>query len=233
LLYYSTFSQRAFDEILNDIARQNLPVIIGIDRAGIVGEDGVTHQGIYDIAMFGLMPNVKIAMPKDAAELIGIFNYAFTDSNPFVIRYPRGKHICDLTTLDYKNVIAPSWQVLKKGHKICVISYGPDVLRIQKLIERDGLDCALVNARYIRPLDTKVLDEALSLYERIVVIEQVTIKGSLYQDIVLYAYQNEYQTKIETISFEENISIPHGKIEDVLNHYGLSEEDILNKIRVD
>ncbi|MDE7384949.1 MAG: 1-deoxy-D-xylulose-5-phosphate synthase, partial [Anaeroplasmataceae bacterium] len=125
LLYYSTFSQRAFDEILNDIARQNLPVIIGIDRAGVVGEDGATHQGIYDIAMFGLMPNVKIAMPKDAEELVGIFNYAFKETCPFVIRYPRGNVITNLDFLNNKTILSPSWEYMKKGHKKCVISYGP------------------------------------------------------------------------------------------------------------
>lgn len=233
LLYYSTFSQRAFDEILNDIARQNLPVIIGIDRAGVVGEDGATHQGIYDVAMFGLMPNVKIAMPKDAEELVGIFNYAFTESNPFVIRYPRGKVITNLDFSNNKKIISPSWEYLKKGHKKCVISYGPDILRIQSLIDEEGLECSIVNARYIRPLDTKLLEDILSNHKKVVVIEQVTIKGSLYQDIIEYAYQNRFKTKIESISFEENVSIPHGKIEEVLNHYGMSNEDILNKIRVD
>lgn len=95
LLYYSTFMQRAYDEILNDIARQNLSVIIGIDRAGVVGEDGATHQGIYDIAMLSSMPNMLIAMPKDLEETIGIFNYAFymKDRSPFAIREKSSIHL--------------------------------------------------------------------------------------------------------------------------------------------
>lgn len=233
LLYYSTFSQRAFDEILNDIARQNLPVIIGIDRAGVVGEDGATHQGVYDVAMFGLMPNVKIAMPKDAQELVGIFNYAFTESCPFVIRYPRGNVVTNLDFLDIKETIAPSWQYIERGHKKCVICYGPELFRIQKIIQQSHLDCSLVNARYIRPLDQKLLDDVLTHHKKVIVIEQLTIKGSLYQDIIVYAYQNQYKTKIESISFSENLILPHGKIEEVLNHYGMSDEEIANKIRVD
>ncbi|MDE7213683.1 MAG: hypothetical protein K2N42_03785, partial [Anaeroplasmataceae bacterium] len=211
----------------------NLPVIIGIDRAGVVGEDGPTHQGIYDVGMFGLMPNVKIAMPKDAEELVGIFNYAFKESTPFVIRYPRGKVKTDLECLKNTECISPSWEYLRKGHRKCIISYGPDLLRIKNLVEREGLDCSIVNARYIRPIDKALLEDVLSSHKKIVVMEQVTIRGSLYQDIIEFAYQNRYKTKIESLSFGENLSIPHGKIEEVLNHHGMSDEDILNKIRVD
>jgi 1-deoxy-D-xylulose-5-phosphate synthase len=102
LLMYSTFAQRAFDELLNDIARQDLPVIIGIDRAGIVGEDGVTHQGIYDVAMFSLMPNVIVTMPRNEQELVGLFNYAFESKHPIVIRYPRISEC--IKDIDYKYV---------------------------------------------------------------------------------------------------------------------------------
>lgn len=233
LLYYSTFSQRAFDEILNDIARQNLPVIIGIDRAGVVGEDGATHQGIYDVGMFKLMPNVKIAMPKDAQELIGIFNYAFKETSPFVIRYPRGCSIVDLDFLDIKEVISPSWEYAIKGQNTCVISYGPDLFRIQKIIQEAQLNCSLVNARFIRPFDQNLLHDILIHHKKVIIIEQLTIKGSLYQDIVVYAFQNQLNVKIESISFDENQILPHGKIEEVLNHSGMSDEEIANKIRVD
>lgn len=233
LLYYSTFSQRAFDQILNDIARQNLPVIIGIDRAGVVGEDGATHQGIYDVAMFGMMPNVMVAMPKDPEELVGIFNYAFTHNGPIVIRYPRGSALTDLKILESKKIILPSWEFMKKGQKKCVISYGPDLLRIQRIIIQEQINCSLVNARYIRPLDEAVLDEILKQHENVVVIEQTTVQGSLYQAIVVFAHQKKYSTVIETISFKENTILPHGKIDEVLNHYGMSDEDIIKKMRVD
>ncbi|MDE7161159.1 MAG: 1-deoxy-D-xylulose-5-phosphate synthase [Anaeroplasmataceae bacterium] len=233
LLYYSTFSQRAFDQVLNDIARQNLPVIIGIDRAGVVGEDGATHQGIYDIAMFKLMPNMTIAMPRNPEELVGIFNYAFTHQGPIVIRYPRGCVIQNLYTLDYKNMILPSWEFLKRGHQKCVISYGPDVERFVKLAEENEIDCSILDARYIRPMDLIALEKALKTHDQILVIEQTTIRGSLYEDIVVYAHEHQFTNKIESISFAENLTLPHGKIQDVLDHYGMSNEDIIKKMRVD
>ncbi len=233
LLYYSTFSQRAYDEILNDIARQNLPVIIGIDRAGVVGEDGATHQGIYDVAMFGSMPNVMITMPKNAEELVGIFNYAFLHQGPIVIRYPRDNVYVEFDKLNYNHVISPGWEYVLKGKKACVISYGPEINRIQKLIEDHQLNLTLVNARFIRPIDEGILEELLNTYKKIVVIEQVIQRGSLYQDIVTFANQREYNSKIESISFANNVILPHGKISEVLNHYGFSDEDVLKKIRVD
>lgn len=184
LLYYSTFSQRAYDEILNDIARQNLPVIIGIDRAGVVGEDGATHQGIYDVAMFGSMPNVMITMPKNAEELVGIFNYAFLHQGPIVIRYPRDNVYVEFDKLNYNHVISPGWEYVLKGKKVCVISYGPEINRIQKLIEDHQLNLTLVNARFIRPIDEEILEELLNTYKKIVVIEQV-IQREAYIKILL------------------------------------------------
>ena len=120
-----------------------------------------------------------------------------------------------------------------KGKKVCVISYGPEINRIQKLIEDHQLNLTLVNARFIRPIDEEILEELLNTYKKIVVIEQVIQRGSLYQDIATFANQREYNSKIESISFANNVILTHGKISDVLNHYGFSDEDILKKIRVD
>ena len=231
LLYYSTFAQRAYDEILNDIARQKLPVIIGIDRAGVVGEDGVTHQGIYDVAMFNSMPNILITMPKDAQDLIGIFNYAFTINSPIVVRYPRKSVIVDLNSLDFKYILKPNWQEIKPGRIKCVISYGPDVIRLMELIEKNNLDVGLVDACFIKPLDYPFLDNIVKKYREIIVVEQVTINGGLYTSIINYLNQKDINIKVKSIAFEENVAITHGKIEEVLKHYGFADEDLINKIK--
>ncbi len=230
LLYYSTFSQRAYDEILNDIARQNLSVIIGIDRAGVVGEDGPTHQGIYDIAMFSAMPHMCITMPKDAEELIGIFNYAFTHQGPIVIRYPRKNVIVDLKHFNLSYQVDCTWEAIRHGQKKCVISYGPDVLRLQKLIDDNNLNVGLVNARFIKPMDEKMLVEVFDNYDEIVVIEQVVTPGSLYDAILKFMNDIHVQRVIQSLSFNPDIPIKHGQIDEVLNHYGFSDEDILRLI---
>ncbi len=231
LLYYSTFAQRAYDEILNDIARQNLPVIIGIDRAGVVGEDGSTHQGIYDVAMFGSMPNVMVAMPKDPEELVGIFNYAFTHKGPIVIRYPRENVLIHLDRLNYDLKIEPSWSYLIQGKKTCVISYGPDINRIKHLIEEEHLSCSLVNARYIKPLDKEMLYDILKQHKTIIVMEQVIQKGGLYEDILSFVQQNGLKNSVKSLAFDKDILLPHGKIKEVLDHYGFSDENIVRLIR--
>lgn len=231
LFYYSTFSQRAYDQILNDIARQNLSVIIAVDRAGVVGEDGVTHQGIYDIAMFSSMPNMTIAMPKDAAELMQIFNYAFEHVGPIAIRYPRKKIMVDLEQIDATSKIECSWEILRTGHHKCVLSYGPDVLRICQLAEQHSCDVGIVNARFIKPLDEQCLNYIVEHYEEIIVVEQVVTPGSLYYSILNDMQQKHRNVKVRYLSFDPDLPIKHGKIQDVLDHYGFSDEDILNLIQ--
>ena len=231
LLYYSTFSQRAYDQILNDVARQNLPVIIGIDRAGVVGEDGATHQGIYDIAMFSSMPNMSILMPKDAQELCGAFNYAFQHQGPIVIRYPRKNVLVDMQDISYSYTLTPSWEYLLKGKNVCVITYGPDVLWLEGLVEKYKLEVSIVNARFIRPLDEKILKEILTNHKKILVLEQAIDTGGLYSAILKFSNENRITTELHFLGFERNTILPHGKIQEVLDHFGLSEESVVNKIK--
>ena len=231
LLYYSTFAQRAYDQILNDIARQDLGVIIGIDRAGVVGEDGVTHQGIYDISMFTGMPNVIVTMPKDSKELVGMFNYAFTLNKPFVIRYPKNNEIVNLKELDYDYIIDNSWTELIKGSNTCIVSYGPDLSRYEKLIKDNNLGVGLVNARFIKPIDEALLKDLSTRYNKIIVIEQVVNNGSLYSLILDYCSKNDINVNIKSMNFNVDTLLPHGKVEEVLNHYGLSDDEILNMIK--
>ena len=228
LLYYSTFSQRAYDEISNDIARQNLGVIIGLDRAGVVGEDGVTHQGIYDIAMLSSMPNMTICMPKDAQELVGLFNYAFKLNRPIAIRYPRKSEIIDFEKLDYDYLIDISWEYLYKGINTCVISYGPDINRIKDIIIEENLNVSLVNARFILPMDEEFLKNIFKEYEKIVVIEEVIKSGSLYSK---FKNENKFTNVVNSINFNKDVPINHGSISVILNNYGMSKEDIIECIK--
>ncbi len=229
LLMYSTFSQRAYDEILNDIARQNLKVIIGIDRAGIVGEDGETHQGLYDISMFMAMPNVIVTMPKSIQEAIGLFNYAFTVNKPIVIRYPKSNeeridfdndYICDL-----------SWDILNEGKKGIIVGYGDDILRIENIVKDNNLDIMVVNAKSIKPYDENMLNKIFNYNKPIMVFEQIISSGGLYDKILEFKENNNYKSKVYKHSFDSDTIIPHGKKEDVYEAYGLSNDEILNWIK--
>lgn len=227
LLMYSTFAQRAYDQFLNDIARQNLKVIIGIDRAGIVGEDGSTHQGIYDLSMFMEMPNVIVTMPKDANEVVGLFNYAFNNATAsMVIRYPRGNvDISNLQSYDY--VCDLSWTQLTYGNKINVVSFGPDVERISKIVDEN---VNVFNAKSIKPIDYEMLDKIFTNNLPILVIEQAVSSGTLFHKILEYKEEKGYTSKVYNHSFSCDTIITHGSIDDVYEAYDLSDSKILSKI---
>lgn len=229
LMMYSTFAQRAYDEFLNDIARNDLKVIIGIDRAGIVGEDGVTHQGIYDVAMFSAMPNFVISMPKDMQEAIGLFNLAFSQKHPFVIRYPR--IFVKEENYDYNYTASLEWDILAEGNNKVVIGYGDDLLRVLKLREEHNLDIMVINAKIIKPLDYKMLEIAFKKNCDIIVIEQVVAVGTLYHKILEFKEENNYTSKVIKKSFDSEVKITHGKINVIKDHYGFSDNDFLELIK--
>ena len=229
LLMYSTFAQRAYDEILNDIVRQNLKVIIGIDRAGIVGEDGVTHQGIYDVSMFMGMPNIVVTMPKDEQEAIGLFNYAFSQNSPIVIRYPRASEI-KREDLDYDYIASLDWTTLNHGNKAIVISYGMDIERISKLAIENNLDIEVVNARSIKPLDKILLAKLFERKLPILVIEQVVASGTLYHQILAFKEENGYSSKVISHNFSSEDLIPHGSMNDIFELVGFSNSKLIEKI---
>lgn len=198
LAYYSTFSQRAFDQILNDIARPNIKVIIGIDRAGFVGEDGSTHQGIYDVSMFLNMPNVIITMPRNIKEAAGLLKYAYEQTNPFVIRYPRGNTL--LAEFNEVEAIKPAWEILNKGNQGTIITYGPVLDEIKEMLKEHNLSYSICNARYIRPIDENILTEILKSNNKIVIYEEIHASGSLSQLILDYMAKFNFKNEVISIN---------------------------------
>lgn len=228
LSLYSTFSQRAYDQILNDIARSNLKVVIGIDRAGFVGEDGSTHQGLYDVSMFLSMPNVTVTMPKDLKEAEGLLAYAYLQDGPFVIRYPRAK----VKNTTYNNVepIKPSWEQLTNKENGYVISYGPVLNYLKEIIDEENLNLSLINARYINPIDENLLKEILETNKPILVYEETHASGSLYQKVLHFMAQGNYTNKIRTLNVYNKV-INHGTIEDNRSDANLSKKEIIKALK--
>lgn len=224
LLMYSTFAQRAYDFFLNDICRSNIPVIIGIDRAGVVGRDGPTHQGIYDVAMFNSMPNVIIVEPRNYEEVIGLFMTAFEVDKPVVIRYPRKDIICDFNNLEL-TYTKFSWEIVRNGNKCIVLAYGPMVDYLDKIIYKNNLDVILCNCRLLKPLDLEMLSYLKSLNLPFLVIEDVVECASLYEKIKAQDVKN-----VKGINFKTDEIIPQGSINEVLEAYGFSEANIVKEI---
>ena len=228
VMMYSTFAQRAFDHILNDVCRSNLDVVFLFDRAGVVGRDGSTHQGIYDLAMLNLMPNIKIMMGRNAGETKGLLDYAITQKGPIALRYPKN------ITIDAEkiSIFDESWEYILRGNKGFVISYGPDLLRIENIVKENKLDISIINARFVRPLDKSLLDEIAKTNLPIVIYEQVVETASLGMMINSYFNKKSYNTlNIHTMSFDKDEIVRHGEINDVLIRHNLGDDDILKKIK--
>jgi 1-deoxy-D-xylulose-5-phosphate synthase len=229
---YATFSQRAFDQILNDISRSDHHVVFGVDRAGIVGEDGSTHQGLFDVSMFNLMPNMVITMPYDAKEAFNLLYYGFMkQSHPFVIRYPRGVVEFDKTMNVTFDDIKPTWTYHKKGNEdIVLISYGPSLDLLSQASRQLGVDATIINARFIKPIDENMLKNIFSKDVKVLVYEEVSNIGGLYPQILRYMAKHEHHHKILEMSITDQV-VEHGHYNDMLKACHMDIDSIVKKIK--
>lgn len=228
---YSTFLQRGYDEVQQDIARMNSNVVIGIDRAGIVGEDGETHQGIYDIAYLSHIPNMVIMAPCDSKEAGDLLYTAFECNKPTVIRYSR-KRILDEKS-DYKKVPIGSWVELKKGLDGVIITYGDFVekaLEISKLLFKHQYSIGVTNARFIKPFDEAMFDKYLKTGKPIFVYEEVASIGSLGERLCSYAMANGYKNDIICYAIKDDF-IEQGHYDIIISKLELDVDSIYKKIK--
>ena len=183
---YSSFLQRAYDQINHDVARMKLPVVIGIDRCGLVGEDGETHHGVFDITMLHAIPNLIMAQPKDVQEARALMKTAFSCAQPFCIRYPRGS--VPYTKEEGEPAPVGTWTrwAPQREARVCVISYGSDIDRIISKVRANDLPVEIVNARYFKPLDEAMLDDILYRSIPVIVYESDMLDGGLSSAILQY-----------------------------------------------
>jgi 1-deoxy-D-xylulose-5-phosphate synthase len=176
---YSTFMQRAYDNIIHDIAVQHLPVTFCMDRAGLVGEDGQTHMGLYDLAYMLAVPEMTVTAPKDADELVGLLRCALAHDGPFCTRYPRDKvpaeprPVADVPAVPYG-----TWEMLRSGRDIAILAVGTMVRPAEDAATQlagDGIDCSVVNCRFIKPLDSAMLEAIAREHRLIVTVEEGTV----------------------------------------------------------
>ena len=228
LMLYSTFSQRAYDYILNDIARTNSHVIIALDRCDLVSGDGSTHQGIYDISMFSSMPNITILAPKDYSELIASFIYADKISSPIVIRYSKAyieEDNSSLITLE-----KPTWFTLKQGSDLTIITYGNNINYVLEAIKDLPYNIEVIDALFINPLDEDKLKEILENNKPILIYENVIKQGSLSSLIYSYIIENNYQVKIKSMGLDKNTIVPTGDIETLRKLFKVDKDSIIKNI---
>ncbi|MBP3892073.1 MAG: 1-deoxy-D-xylulose-5-phosphate synthase [Solobacterium sp.] len=187
LVIYSSFLQRAYDQINHDICRMDLPVVFGVDRAGLVGADGDTHHGVFDIGILKPLPNVILAQGKNAEELRNLLYTALNQSHPFMLRYPRGE--AKLSQAEFKEIPIGSWEVLneKEGNQLVVFTYGPEVEKILAKIETNNLPVTVVNCRFFKPIDKVTLIRLFNTYKNMIVYETDMKEGGLSSSILEYA----------------------------------------------
>lgn len=183
---YSSFLQRAYDQINHDVARMKLPVVIGIDRCGLVGEDGETHHGVFDITMLHAIPNLIMAQPKDVQEARALMKTAFSCAQPFCIRYPRGS--VPYTKEEGEPALVGTWTrwAPQREARVCVISYGSDIDRIISKVRANDMPVEIINARYFKPLDEAMLDDILYRSIPVIVYESDMLDGGLSSAILQY-----------------------------------------------
>ena len=178
---YSSFYQRAFDQVIHDVALQNLGVIMCVDRAGIVGNDGETHQGIFDLSFFSMIPNLVIMAPKNFKELEDMLDYAVTLKKPVVIRYPRGGE----GKIEYEkstNINLGKAEVLKEGQDLSIIAIGKMVdraMEVAEILENNGKSVDVINARFLKPIDKETILSSIIKTKNVITIEDNIIKGGL------------------------------------------------------
>ncbi|WP_298782294.1 1-deoxy-D-xylulose-5-phosphate synthase [uncultured Polaribacter sp.] len=225
---YSTFLQRAYDQIIHDVALQNLPVIFCIDRAGLVGEDGATHHGVFDIAYLRCIPNLIIFAPRNEIELRNILYTAQLGlKNPIAIRYPRGNGSIINWIQPFKAIEIGKGTCLQKGKNIAILSIGTIADTISNAIHLSEKKDAIshYDMRFVKPLDEKLLHQIFKEYKTIITIEDGTIKGGFGSAILEFASQNKYKKSVKTLGIPDEF-IAHGSVLKLQHKIGLDTQSI-------
>jgi 1-deoxy-D-xylulose-5-phosphate synthase len=225
---YSTFLQRAYDQVIHDVALQNLPVIFCLDRAGLVGEDGATHHGVFDVAYLRCIPNLIIFAPRNEIELRNILYTAQLGlKNPISIRYPRGTGTIADWQKSFEKIEIGKGVQLKKGNKIAVLSIGTIAKNISEAFDLmdNSLELSHFDMRFVKPLDEKLLHAIFRNHEAIVTVEDGTIKGGFGSAVLEFASQNGYSHKIELLGIPDNF-IAHGSVSELQCEIGLDSKSL-------
>ena len=232
---YSSFSMRAFDQIFHDVALQNLPVVLCLDRGGLVGEDGATHHGCYDMSIYRSIPGTVIAAPKDELELKNMmYSAMIAEDGPYIIRYPRGYgEGVEWREAAYEAMPVGKGEKLAEGTEIAVIAAGPFVYRALEAAEQlkvqTGWSPAIYNIRYIKPVDQELLKEVYENYSRVVTVEDGTVLGGLYGLVAEFMAAQEDPKPVRSVGIPDRY-VQQGTQKELRQECGLTKEGILDVI---
>lgn len=223
---YSTFLQRGYDQLIHDVALQNLPVVFAIDRAGLVGADGATHAGAFDISYLRCIPNMIVMTPSNENECYHMLSLGLNANQPSAIRYPRGNGVGEeiTTTLDLE---LGKGRIVRHGKKIAILAFGSMLALAQEIA--DEIDATVCDMRFVKPLDTNLIDEIIKTHQQLITIEENVIMGGAGSACSEYLSSINSQIPIELFGLPDKF-IDHGDVKDLFNQIGLNKQAILNKI---
>ncbi|GAB3071868.1 1-deoxy-D-xylulose-5-phosphate synthase [Salinicoccus sesuvii] len=234
LAIYSTFLQRGYDQLLHDVDRQNLNVFIGIDRSGLVGADGETHQGVFDISFISPLPNMTLMMPKDELEAEQMIDLAFSHEGPVALRYPRGNIKGVEESTKEKQLKYGQWEELIEGDDMTIISFGPTLdLAIDAAIalKENGISARVINARFIKPMDQNMLQSLGIKGSPILTVEESMLTGGLGSMIASFMADHDFAVPIRRIGIGDEY-VEHGDVNRLLEDIGITTENIILQARI-
>jgi 1-deoxy-D-xylulose-5-phosphate synthase len=231
---YSTFLQRAYDQVVHDICRQNLNVFFAIDRAGLVGADGETHQGVFDIAFLRHIPNMTILAAKDENELQHMVYTAVEYSDgPIAVRYPRGNGYGIKMDIELKKLPIGKWDVLREGSDLAILTFGTTIPLAEEAavsLAEEGISVKVINARSIKPLDEDILIELANKNYPILTIEEAALQGGFGSAVLeFYNQQSLHKVIIERIGIPDQF-IEHGNVSELMGEIGITTQDVIKRI---
>jgi 1-deoxy-D-xylulose-5-phosphate synthase len=230
---YSTFLQRAYDQIIVDVCLQNLPVVFAVDRSGIVGQDGPTHHGAFDLSFFRHVPNMVLMSPKDENELRQMLYSAFVYNRPVAIRYPRGEAQGVPMDETFKEIPLGTWEILKEGEELTIIACGNMVypaLDVAEELEKEGINIGVINGRFIKPMDSNMLSEIALRTKKILTLEENTLMGGFGSGVMELLSKEEILVPIKSMGIPDTF-ITHGSQKKLRNALGIDREGIKKAIK--
>lgn len=229
---YSTFAQRCYDQILHDICLQKLPVVFALDRAGLVGEDGPTHHGVFDLSFLRDIPNLILAAPADENEMQHMLKTAFDAKAPFVLRYPRGTGFGVKLDDEPQDLPIGKGVWLKKGKDATILAIGNRVhpaLAAAEALKKHKIDCGVVNMRFVKPLDTQIIDEALKVSKHLVTVEDNMLAGGFGSAVAEYLADKQANFKLLRLGIGDKF-VEHGKVANLFDKLGLNAGQMTDHI---
>lgn len=231
---YSTFLQRAYDQVIHDVAIQKLPVVFCIDRAGLVGADGPTHHGLYDIAYLRAVPNMVVSSPLNEQQLRDmLYTASKYDEAAWAVRYPRGRSTGMETRKEFKSVELGKGRILHEGEGLAVLSFGPIgnyVIEARRILEKEGVDVGHFDMRFAKPLDTELIDHVLDRYDSIITIEDGTILGGFGSAVTEYVASKGAGVPVKIMGVPDRI-VEHGTQRELHDEVGMGPDGIIEEIK--